>query len=87
MIKNNRKVQPHIIEDRFSNLANAIILQAVKDYRDALKTLKKYPNSIEGNKQKSDGERFFRSKWFSRVTNIDGNMLLKRLKDEEENHE
>ena len=87
MIKNNRQVQPLIIEDGFSNLANAIILQAVKDYRDALKTLNKYPDSIEGNKMKSDGERFFRSKWFSQVTSLDGNMLLIKLKEEVMDHE
>ncbi|KGK87391.1 hypothetical protein DP68_11255 [Clostridium sp. HMP27] len=69
-------------EDGFFNLAGAIILQAVKDYRGALKTLKKYPYSIEANKMKSNVERFFRSRWYSELTNIDGKMLIKKLRDE-----
>ena len=32
-------------EDPYQNLANAIVLSAVKDYRDALKKLKKKPNN------------------------------------------
>ena len=31
--------------DPYENLANAIVLQAVKDYRDALKRLKKKPGN------------------------------------------
>ena len=64
MYKNNMQVKPFIMEDGFSNLANAIILQAVKDYSEALKKLKNYPNSIEANKEKFDGYRFFHSNWF-----------------------
>lgn len=82
MYKNNMQVQPTINEDGFSNLAEAIILQAVKDYRDALRTLKKYPYSIEANKIKSNVERFFRSRWYSELTNIDGKMLIKKLREE-----
>lgn len=84
MHKKTMQVQPLIMEDGFTNLASAIILQAVKDYRDALKTLEKNPYSIDANKMKSNGERFFRSKWFSQVTSIDGNMLLKKLREEVE---
>ncbi|PPK44983.1 MULTISPECIES: hypothetical protein [Clostridium] len=82
MYKNDMQVQPTTNEDGISNLANAIILQAVKDYRSALKALKKYPYSVEGNKVKSNVERFFRSKWYSELTTIDGNMLIKELRDE-----
>ena len=31
--------------DPYENLVNAIVLQAVKDYRDALKRLKKKPSN------------------------------------------
>jgi DNA/RNA-binding domain of Phe-tRNA-synthetase-like protein len=33
----------------YENLANAIVLQAVKDYRDALKRLKKKPQQQSCN--------------------------------------
>ena len=35
MNKSNIQVMPSMNDDGFSNLANAIILQAVKDYRGA----------------------------------------------------
>ncbi|MDD3415966.1 MAG: hypothetical protein PHY47_18510 [Lachnospiraceae bacterium] len=82
MYKNNMQVQRTINEEGFYNLAEAIILQAVKDYRYALRTLKKYTYSLESNKVKSNVERFFRSKWYSELTNIDGKILIKKLREE-----
>lgn len=76
------QVQPTINEEGFYNLAEAIILQSVKDYRYALRTLKKYPYSLESNKVKSNVERFFCSKWYSELTNIDGKILIKKLREE-----
>ena len=35
--------------DPYENLANAIVLQAVKDYRDSLKRLKKKPGNVNGS--------------------------------------
>lgn len=82
MNKNSIQVQPTINDEGFSNLANAIILQAVNDYRGALKKIKNYPYSIEANRVKLSIEHFFRSKWYSELTNIDGKMLIKKLRDE-----
>ena len=62
--------------DAYEKLANAIILQAVKDYRGALKILKKRPESI------SEVERFFRSGWYQVLTEVDGEMLIRRLLEE-----
>jgi len=55
----------------FEELANAIVLQAVKDYRlhDDEPTL----NEIE---------RFFRSDWFATLTKIDPESLIKNLRKE-----
>lgn len=33
------------MNDNYNNLANAIVLQAVKDYRKALRTLSLYPHN------------------------------------------
>ena len=68
--------------DPYEELANAVILQAVKDYRDALKTLSKNPMSIGGNKVKGEVERFFHSRQFSIYTDLDPNMLLRKLNEE-----
>ena len=80
----NTQVQSKSHEDGYSNLGNAIILQAVKDYRDALKALRFNPHSTERQKMKSDVERFFVSSWFSALTEIDGRMLMKKLQMEVE---
>ena len=78
----NTQVQVQSHEDGYSNLGNAIILQAVKDYRDALRTLRYNPHSTERQKMKSEVEKFFVSDLFSILTNIDGRMLMKKLQQE-----
>ena len=78
----NTQVQSQSHEDGYSNLGNAIILQAAKDYRDALKALRYNPHSTERQKMKSEVEKFFVSDLFSILTNIDGRMLMKKLQQE-----
>lgn len=58
----------------YRELANAIILQAVKDYRKALK------HDERGRKREI--ERFFRSEYFTVLTNISGEMLIRKLRAE-----
>lgn len=66
----------------YENLANAIILQAVKDYRMALKSLKANPRNRDALADRNEIERFFRSQWFSVLTSVDGEMLIRSLKEE-----
>ena len=68
--------------DPYENLANSIILLAVKDYRDALKKLKKWPRNESAKMMKDEVERFFRSDWYRELTSIDGNVLIKKLQAE-----
>ena len=67
----------NLAEDPYERLANAIILQAVADYRVALKKIKAHPKD-----RKAIDERFFRSGWYSQLTSVDGEYLIKRLQDE-----
>lgn len=69
--------------DPYENLAQAIIPQAVKDYRAARKKNKYHPKNKEAKLMIEDCERFFRSDWFAALTTIDGRMLLEKLKEEE----
>lgn len=69
--------------DPYENLAQAIILQAVKDYRAARKKYKYHPKNKEAKLMIEDCERFFRSDWFAALTDIDGRRLLEKLKEEE----
>ena len=66
----------------YQNLANAIILMAVKDYRDALMKLKKRPFYGPAQDMKNEVERFFRSDWYRELTSVDGEILIKKLQAE-----
>ena len=66
----------------YENLANAIILQAVKDYRMALKSLKVNSRNRTVQTDKAEIERFFRSQWYSSLTDVDGEMLILSLQKE-----
>jgi len=63
------------MDRNYGELANAIVLQAVKDYREALK-------NEEGKITILEVETFFRSNWFKLLTNIDPEMLIEKLKGE-----
>ena len=66
----------------YENLANAIILQAVKDYRMALKSLKANARNRTAQADKAEIERFFRSQWYSTLTDVNGEMLILSLQKE-----
>ncbi len=68
--------------DPHEKLANAIIMQAVKDYRTARKKLKKRPTNKDVELMVIDTEKFFRSDWFTALTNVDGRVLLRKLQEE-----
>ena len=66
----------------FENLTHAIILQAVKDYRKALSRCVKHPEKENYREDKVTLEQFFRSGWFSFLTDIDPETLIRKLCEE-----
>ncbi|OQB13573.1 MAG: hypothetical protein BWY15_01648 [Firmicutes bacterium ADurb.Bin193] len=66
----------------YENLSNAIILRAVADYRKVLRILYKHPYHRDAIREKSSLLRFFRSDWFRVLTNLEPEMLIKRLNAE-----
>ena len=72
----------NLAEDRYERLANAIILQAVTDYRAALKRIRRSPKNQDAIYEALRIERFFRSAWYSQLTSVDGEYLIRRLRDE-----
>jgi len=66
----------------YENLANAIILQAVRDYRTTLKCLKNNPWNYDADCRKNEIEHFFRSQLFTVLTSVDGEMLIRSLRKE-----
>ena len=84
MIHNKIKVRKDQIKYPFEDLANAVIIQAVKDYRAALRKLDMNTRHKESQWMKEDCERFFLSEWFGVLTHVDGDWLLCKLKKEYE---
>ena len=72
----------NLAEDPYERLANTIILQAVTDYRAALKRIKWKPEDRETIDEAMRVESFFRSGWYSQLTAVDGEYLIRRLQDE-----
>lgn len=69
--------------DPYDSLANAIILQAVKDYRNTRKKRKYHPKNKDAKLIIEDCERFFRSDWFAALTSVSGELLITKLQEEE----
>jgi len=65
------------------DLANAIVMQAVKDWRKAVRTLKKRPRYEAAKQMRDDCEQFFQSDWFETLTSVDGSIILRKLRKEE----
>ena len=72
----------NLAEDPYERLANAIVLQAVSDYRVALKKIKAHPKNREAISEALEIEKFFRSGWYGILTDVDGEYLIRRLQDE-----
>lgn len=67
-----------------NTLANAIIIQAVSDYRDSLRGKRAY-RFVSVDDMLKDCERFFESEWFTILSKIDGVQLMRRLQEEYQN--
>ena len=81
--------------ESYERLANAIIIEAVKDYRKAIRFLKHHPHTpeldndpqqnalrdkvIKNENERGAVERFFRSGWFEMLSSLDGEVLLKKV--------
>ena len=73
------------IDECYQSLANAIILQAIKDFRKCLKIVKKNcRKKEEALKEMQDIVEFIKSPWFKILTNLEPEILLKKLKEEVE---
>ena len=68
--------------DPYENLANAIVLSAVEDYRKALKKYSRNLNNKSAKAEVDSLERFFRSQWYSVLTSVEGEFLIQKLRAE-----
>lgn len=74
-------------DNPYLDLANAIVKQAVYDYRLAILRIKrrKVPRTDDKDKDYWEVEslkRFFNSQWFTELSDLDGEVLLIKLNEE-----
>ena len=67
----------------YEALGNAVVLQAVKDYREAVHKLSRGKKNTIAESTKQECERFFQSPYFNVFTQLDGKALLSQLEKEE----
>lgn len=65
----------------YESLANAIIVQAVKDYREALQRLDRHPEKNDYKAEVKSIERFFCSNWYQMLTDLDGTLLMRKIRE------
>lgn len=75
-------VNKNLAENPYERLANAVILQAVADYRAAVKKIKTYPRNKDAMSEALSIERFFRFGWYSMLTSVDGEYMIRKLQGE-----
>lgn len=72
----------NLAENPYERLANAIVLQAVSDYRAALRKVRKNPKNREALDSALQIEKFFYSQWYQILTSVDGEYLITQLRKE-----
>ena len=63
-------------------LYNAIILQAVKDFRSARRRMQRQAGDKAAIKTIREVSRFFHSRYFKVLSRVDGPTILRRLSEE-----
>lgn len=61
-------------ENRYQNLANAIVIKAVDDYKLALE--------FNITRLQKECEKFFRSEWFTFLCDLDPEHIIRTLQEE-----
>lgn len=67
----------------YEKLSAAVVEKAVRDYRFALKRLKRNPDDISADRTKNDCERFFRDE-IGIYCSLDGETIMRIIRDQVE---
>ncbi len=70
-----------IYVDGYTDLANAIIVRAVKDYKRTLRKLKRNPKNKKAEKDLKELESFFFSEWYRILTDLDASYLIRKIRE------
>lgn len=67
------------LDENYQDLANAVILQALNDYRYCLAGI---PLKDSRNTTLKSLEAFFNSEWFKMLTNVDKDLIIDQVRKE-----
>ena len=83
MKKEKTTIKEECNYDPYEEIANAIVIQACNDYKKAYKqSLRRGGFVSEANAELAELEEFFRSDWYKQLTEVDGEFLMERLRNE-----
>ena len=66
----------------YRDLANTIVLTAVEDYRELLKSDRERMLKDGYRVTKRELEKFFMSEWFTSLSHLNGTSVMNRLREE-----
>ena len=72
----------YMTDELCMSIAEAIVAQAAKDYRDARKKLRKDSEDYDAQWLLHDAKRFFLSEWFYELSECNGEYVLRKLEEE-----
>lgn len=79
-------IRPDLAQDPYTRLAEAIVMRACEDYRNPKLCWhpgdRKYYSPERRKDVRASIERFFRSQWFTLLTDLDPEELIRRLREE-----
>ncbi len=70
------------MKQAWEDLANAVVAQAAEDWKLAMSLLRINPDHAGAARMLRDTERFFRSAWYRRLTDVNPEYLMRKLKEE-----
>lgn len=69
------------LED-YEYIFEQVLIRAAKDYRNALKRLYRHPENPSALATKKEVECFFYSQWFTVLTKVNPNVIIKGIQEE-----
>ena len=76
-------IKEEVSFDPYEEIANAIVIQACNDYKKAYKqSLHKSGIVGEADEELAKLEEFFRSDWYKQLTEVDGEYLMERIRND-----
>lgn len=76
-------IREDVSYDPYEEIANAIVIQACNDYKKAYKqSLRRSGIVGEADEELAELEAFFRSDWYKKLTDVDGDYLMERIRND-----